>query len=378
MNEELQGTVQLPAALGEYARQVDSAYYLVFWVSVAFTVAIFGAMIFYILKYQRKEGVKAKPTGHSTVIEIAWTFAPLILLAYFFHVGWQGFLMGAVAPEDAIDIRVTGKKWSWDFNYPGGLAGEPGQLVVPAGEPVRLVMSSQDVIHSFFIPTMRAKRDVVPGMYTTMWFEADQATPEQTCEVDADCPVGFRCTAPLDFLYSNPDAEEDDRQPYRSSNTCEAAVFCTEYCGTDHSAMLATIHIVPPEVYEGYVRIRRDALDRAPEICRGQENENGCWGQLLYTQQGCNACHGIDGEQSQPAPNWVGLWDNQRQFADGTAATADENYIQNSIRNPGSQVVSGYNPIMPAYPNLTEAQLTAIITYMQAIQEGPADLVPEG
>ena len=338
-----QGTVQLPPQMSTIAPQVDEMYYFIYWVSVVSFVLIVGFMVWYVIKYRRRPGVKAKPTGHSTALEIAWTFLPVILLAYLFHEGFAGYMRGVVAPEDAREIRVRGMQWNWEFEHrPEGII-EMNELTVPVGMPIKLVMSSSDVLHSFFVPVFRVKRDVVPGMYTTAWFEATHTTSHFP--------------------------RQDDDKPL--------TVFCTEYCGapkgidnsaennTNHSTMRADLHVVTPAEY---FKFMEEGPPPPPE-CEGQANEAACWGEKLRVSAGCQSCHGVDGVAQAPAPNWKGLFGSARTFADGSSVEADENYIRTSILQPSSQIVSGYESInMPPY-RLSDRQIDALIAYMKSLNE---------
>ncbi len=333
-----QGTTQLPPQMSTLAADVDYLYNFIYWVSVVSFVLITGFMVFYVVKYRRRPGVKSVPTGHNTVLEIAWTFSPLILLAYLFHAGFQGFMHGAVAPVDALEIRVRGMQWNWEFEYPNGTV-VMNELQVPVNRPVKLIMSSADVLHSFFVPEFRIKRDVVPGMYTSLWFEATHTTPE-------DRPI---------------------------------TVFCAEYCGapvgigdgtvetgrnSNHSTMLATLKVVPNDQFE---RFLLEGPPPDPE-CVGKPNEAACWGEKLYTKNGCNACHSTQPNVNQPAPSWATLWGAQRTFVDGGTVTADENYIAESIRSPQAHIVQGYAGInMPPF-RLPDRQVDAIIAYMRSLR----------
>ena len=360
-----EGTLQLPPQLSTGAETVDSMYYFIYWVSVAFTVAIFAAMIWFMWKYRRRPGVKAKPTGHATALEIGWTFAPLILLVILFHQGFTGYVQNAVAPEDSIEIRVRGMQWNWEFEHRGGVIDDLNYLRVPHNKPVRLVMSSSDVLHSFYVPAFRVKRDVVPGMYSTLWFQATHLTGHQACESDADCAEGLWCGKVA---------------PGGEQRECTIPVFCAEYCGapqgitasafdeggrnTNHSTMMADLAVVTQEEYDTFIK---EGPPPPPE-CESADDPAACWGQNLHANY-CVACHSVDGVAQAPAPNWKGLFGNQRQFADGSSATADENYIRQSILQPQSQIVQGYaNVNMPPF-RLSDRQLDAIIAYMRSLNE---------
>ncbi len=329
-----EGTLQLPPQMSTLAPQVDFLYYVIFWVSVVFFVAIVGVMVWYTIRYRRRSGVKPQPTGHNTPLEIAWTFLPLLLLGYLFHEGFKGYVFGAVAPDEAIEIRVRGMQWNWEFEHPPGII-ELNTLQVPVHEPIKLVMSSSDVLHSFFVPSLRIKRDVVPGMYTSMWFEATSLTSKEK---------------PL-------------------------TIFCTEYCGaplgidnsalpnTNHSTMLASLNVVTRKAYMKFL----EEGPPMPAECDGNPNPAACWGEKLRVSAGCQSCHAVDGVTNAPGPNWKGLFGATRKFVDGKSQTADENYIATSIREPQSQIVSGYaNVNMPPY-RLSDKQIDAIIAYMRSL-----------
>lgn len=333
-----QGTTQLPPPMSTLAGEVDKLYNFIYWVSVVSFVLITGFMVLYVVKYRRRPGVKPVPTGHNTVLEIAWTFSPLILLAYLFHAGFQGYMRSAVAPVDALEIRVRGMQWSWEFEYPNGTV-VMNELQVPVDRPVKLIMSSSDVVHSFYIPEFRIKRDVVPGMYTSLWFQATEETQ--------DTPI---------------------------------TVFCAEYCGaavgtvdgtvetgrnSNHATMLASLSVVSNEKFEEFLR---EGPPPPPE-CAGQEPEEvaKCWGEALYKKNGCNACHSTEPGVNAPAPTWAGLWGSERTFTDGTTVTADENYIADSIRSPQAKIVEGFGGVnMPPF-RLPERQVDAIIAYMRSL-----------
>ena len=349
MNMDPQGTVQLPPAYSAYAREVDELYGSIFWLSVALFVGIVGAMLVLLWRYRRRPGRKSKPTGHATVLEIAWTVAPLFPLAWLFHAGFAHYVDGAVAPEGAYEVRVRAMQWSWEFEHPGGALGPLNELTVPVWEPVKLIMSSSDVIHSFFVPGLRVKRDVVPGMYTTLWFEADQVTGG-ACESDDACPEGQFC----------------GRQ-----GRCALPIYCAEYCGapqdiqdsagrnTNHSTMLAELYVV--EEMPSFEPIM-------PERCEAAEDPMACWGEHLYQSNGCVGCHSVDGS-SGPGPSWQGLWGSERAFEGGERAVADENYVRQSILQPQAQVVEGYTSVnMPPY-RLSDRQIEAIVAYLRTLSE---------
>ncbi len=401
MNPE--GTLQLPPQMSTIAPDVDWMYYFVYWVSVAFFVAIVGAMLYFMWRYRRRPGQKAKPTGHSTALEIAWTFLPVILLVYLFHEGFSGYVKGIIPPDDAIDIRVRAMQWNWEFEHRNGVIDEMNMMRVPVNTPVRLIMSSSDVLHSFFVPSLRVKRDVVPGMYSTLWFEATTLT-KPMCQSDADCNEtrvggGFEscienrcvsnCDSDLDCARTSGVALGVDWGAAYAMNSyscsshqegergeCVLPVFCTEYCGapvgidrsaernSNHATMMADLHVVTMEEYEKFI----EEGPPPPPECAG-EADCAAWGEALYNSSGCIACHAVDGVRQQPAPNWKGLLGSNRAFVEGEDREADLNYITQSIREPQSQIVEGYNNVnMPPY-RLSDRQIQAIVAYMRSLDE---------
>ncbi len=393
-------TIQMPAQWSTIAPEVDYMYYFIYWVSVVFTIGIFGSMGWFMWKYRRRPGVKAKPTGHNFGLEIFWTFTPLLLLAYLFHAGFQGYLHGTVVPDDHVEIRVRGMQWNWEFEHPGGVIDTYNELKVPVNKPVQLIMSSNDVLHSFYVPLFRVKRDVVPGMYTSLWFEATHTTGEVTgCTQDAQCGEGQSC------YYGNCIAQcQQDSDCWEAigegswcggqvgdeTRICALPVFCAEYCGagsgitrsafddpdgsgrnTNHSTMMADLRIISQEGYDRFLEVGPPPpaeCATTDATCEGEECK-ACWGQSLYQSSGCSACHSSDGSPG-PAPTWQGLWENQRTFMNGAEpAVADRNYIRESILNPQARIVEGFgNVAMPAY-RLSDNQIDAIIAYIQTLSE---------
>jgi len=320
--------------MSTFAPDVDWMYLFLFWLSVASFVAIVAVMVYFVFKYRRRPGVDAVPTGHgSTALELAWTFLPLIVLVFLFHEGFRVYVHESVAPQNTVDIHVRGFQWSWEFTHSNGVT-QTNEANIPVHTPVRMIMSSADVLHSFFVPDFRIKRDVVPGMYSTLWFEATElSTPER--------PVH---------------------------------VFCAEYCGapegstngadrnTNHSTMMADLHIIPQQQYATFLR----EGGGPPAECADAPDVSVCWGHYIYAHNGCTACHGIDGERQVPGPNWKGLMDHEVSLVGGGTVTADEAYIHQSILEPGAAVVEGFGNIMPPY-RLRDQEIDAVIAFMRSL-----------
>jgi len=321
-----EATIQLPRQMSTLAEGIDNMYYFIFWVSVFFFVAIMGVALWCIVKYRASKHPHATPPGHHDVLELFWTFAPLILLIPMFHYGFKGYVRAMVAPEEAIEVRVRGKQWAWDFYYPGDTEPSPSELVVPVSHPVKMNMSSQDVLHSFFIPEFRVKRDVIPGMYTSVWFEALETTSKY------DAKENKVLGEPLDL-------------------------FCTEYCGTSHSQMLAKVHVVSDADYKAFI----NGKDRAPEGKPLAEV-----GAELFKKNACNTCHTTDGAVLV-GPSLKGLFGKTEQTSAG-AVKVDENYIRESILKPQEKIVQGFaGKTMPAFV-LKDWKIDALIEYIKSLK----------
>ena len=221
-------------------------------------------------------------------------------------------------PNDAIEIKVTGQSWFWTFDYPEG-GSTLNELVVPSGVPIKIVLSSKDVIHSFYIPVMRAKMDVLPNRYNVMWFDAKQ-----------------------EGIYP---------------------IFCTEYCGTGHSQMNAQVVVMNPKQYNVWLAETGSADDDLPLDELGAK---------LYSKKACITCHTLDGSPLV-GPSYLQtsqMWGQERVFDDGSSATIDDNYIRNSILEPQSQIVAGYQGVMPTYQGLlNDRELDALIAFLKTLKE---------
>ena len=228
--------------------------------------------------------------------------------------GFKEYLLMRSTPPNAIEIYVSGKKWFWEFTYPNGKK-TIDELVVPVNQPVKLILSSTDVLHSFFIPNLRVKRDVIPNRYTILSFETDQLGNYH--------------------------------------------VFCTEYCGDQHSNMLAVLKVKTPNDYNAFLK----AVDFDDSIPLSEA------GKQIYTKKGCNACHSIDGT-NMVGPTWVNLYKKNREFTDGSNGNADEAYLKESILYPQRKIVSGYQPVMPSYKGLlVDKEIDAIIEYIKELSQ---------
>ena len=310
-------TFWMPSAAATQAEVVDLLYYFLYYVSLASFVVIMAVLLYFVVTYRAKsKGERAvSPGGHNTLLEIGWTIPPAIVSVFVFVVGAKGFIDMKSPPADSMEIQVTAYKWAWQFTYPGG--HKDPNLHVPPNRPVRLVMSSDDVLHSFFIPSFRIKQDIVPGRYTETWFKAVESG--------------------------------------------EFQIFCTEYCGTKHSEMLAKVTVHESEEdYQKWLDSQQNILDQLPPEQAGEK---------LIAANGCTACHSLTGVKGV-GPSFKGQWGTERAFADGTKAIMDENYVRSSILNPTGQVVAGYAPVMPTFQGkLKDREIDAIIAYLKTLKE---------
>lgn len=307
-----------PAQASTLAPDVDRLFYFILTLCVIFFVLIIAGGIYFVVKYRhRPGGPEAVPISHNTALEVAWSVIPLFLLFIMFAWGYRGYLNAAVAPRDAIEIQVRGQKWSWEFTYPGDISTT--ELVVPVNKPVKLIMAAKDVLHSFYIPAFRLKQDVVPNRYTTLWFQATQKGDFQ--------------------------------------------VFCAEYCGKDHSAMLTMVRVRTDEEYLRW-------LDEQNKPPAGMALSD--YGKKLFTERACVGCHAVaasGGPTTGPS-----LWQSfgrQEKLIDGSTVTIDENYLRESILRPAAKVVANFGPTstMPPFEgSLKDFQIDALIAYIKSLK----------
>lgn len=317
-----EGDFWMPVRASSTAEDVDRVFDFIYWISIFFFALIVVLMVLFVVRYRRREGRRAEDSpSHNMWLETTWTAIPLILVIVIFWLGFRGFLRMRVAPENAYEIQVTGYKWNWEFTYPNGYVD--AALHVPVDTPVLLTMSSRDVIHSFYIPAFRVKRDVVPGRFSKVWFNATKAG--------------------------------------------EFNIFCAEYCGTSHSDMLARVVVHEPGGFESWLEDASNFLDRVTPAEGGQ---------MLYQQRGCATCHSVDG-RALVGPTFLGLFGREELMKDGDTVVADENYIRESIVAPQARVVNGYDPVMPTYQGrLSDREISAIIAYIKTLDGATQEQTP--
>lgn len=292
------------------ASQIDALWWFESAVSVIMTVVIFVGIIFFAVKYRKRPGVIATQIEGSTVLEVTWSILPFLVMLVMFWWGADLYFAAVTPPKDAMEVFVTGKQWMWKVQYPNG-AREIDELHVPLGQPVKLTMASEDVIHSFSIPAFRVRHDVVPGTYNTIWF-----TPSK--------PGKYH-------------------------------IFCTEYCGNQHAHMIGWVTVMGRPDWERW---------SGGGGTTGSLSEQG---EKLFTQNGCSTCHLLD--QQGRCPILRGLYNKPVQLSDGRTVLADDAYLRESILEPNAKIVAGFEPnIMPNFKGqLSEEQVIQLIAYIKSL-----------
>ena len=310
-----------PKQVSSFAHDIDNLFFFIFYASVVLFLIVVIGMMYLAIKYRFKKGDEVRLTSsldHNTFLEVLFFVIPLILVTITFVWGIRSYLNMVIVPDDAIEIKVTGQSWFWTFDYPEG-GSTLNELVVPVETPIKIVLSSTDVLHSFYIPVMRAKMDVLPNRYNVMWFDANQAG--------------------------------------------EYEIFCTEYCGTGHSNMNAKVIVMPQKMYEVWLAEAGSADDDLPLEELGAK---------LYSKKACNTCHTLDGT-ALVGPSYLQtsqMWGQERVFDDGSSAIIDENYVRSSILEPQIQIVAGYQGVMPTYQGLlNDRELDALIAFLKTLKE---------
>ncbi len=328
------------------AGDIDNVFYFILWVSIVSFVAIVAVTGWFLLKYRARPGHEAVKTAtHSTSLEITWTVIPTILSAAMFWVGFEGYMDLKQAPSNAYEIQVRAFQWGWEFSYPNG--AKDTDLHIPAETPVKLVMTSSDVLHSLFIPAFRVKQDVVPGRYTSMWFESLSL---------ADLDGGVR----------------EQARTLADTGYVELNLFCTEYCGTNHSGMGRTVYVYTPADFEAKItEIAKFMIDPAIPLAEK--------GARVYAGA-CNSCHLVEEDAVKIGPSFYNLSRSIRdgemiEFTDAEDASLvpDENYIRESILYPGEKVRKGYPNQMNSFlGNLDDRRIEALIAYIKSLSTAEA------
>ena len=308
------GTPLFPEQASTIAHRVDALYFFLIAITVFFSVLIAGLIVYYAVRYRRRSPESVGESVHGAMaLEITWTVIPFVIVMVVFV--WSASVYFAIArpPNETLNIYVVGKQWMWKFQHLDGKR-EINELHVPVGRAVKLIMTSEDVIHDVYIPAFRIKQDVLPGRYTTEWFQATK-------------PGRYH-------------------------------LFCAEYCGTRHSGMTGEVIVMEPAEYQNWLS------GGAPEGSLADA------GQKLFTDLSCNTCHRPDAQGRGPV--LTGLFGKTVQLQGGQTVVADEAYIRESVVNPAAKVVDGYQPIMPTFQGLvSEEGLLQLIEYLKTLKAQP-------
>jgi cytochrome c oxidase subunit 2 len=310
----------MPAQASTMASQVDLLYAFLILVTAFFSLLIAGAVIFLSVKYRRRSEDDRTPHIHgSNALEVAWSVIPLGITMVMFLWGAHIYVTLKRPPDDALQVNVVGRQWMWKLQHLEGRR-EINELHVPVGRPVKLTLTSEDVIHSFYVPAFRIKQDAVPGRYTTVWFEATK--------------VG------------------------------SYHLFCAEYCGTMHSGMIGKVVVMDPSDYQAWLAGESATSVSAP-TGEGAGVSLVALGQGLYEKHGCVTCHQAG---SVLGPPLAGVPGGTVALQDGSSVTADDDYLRESILNPQAKVVKGFAPVMPTFKGqLTEEQILQLIAYIKTL-----------
>jgi cytochrome c oxidase subunit 2 len=298
-----------PPQASTTARQVDLLYFALLGICGIVLVGLLLVMLLFLFKYRRgKPARRARSPLPTTPFELTWTFIPLLIFMGFFTWGAVVYNDQQTIPPGALEINVVGKQWMWKLQHPTGQR-EINELHVPVGQVVKLILASQDVIHSFYIPAFRIKQDVVPGRFTTEWFKATKPG-----------------------IYH---------------------IFCAEYCGKDHSRMRGQVIVMDPAAYQDW-------------LTRGKEAPLAQAGESLFRSLGCSGCH--VGSAVVRAPPLQGLYGHAVPLQSGRVILADEAYLRDSILQPERDIAAGYQPVMPTYQNrISEEDLFLLIAYLKSL-----------
>jgi len=299
-----------PQKASSLAANVDALYIFLLIVSALMTALIFTAVIYFATRYRRRSGVQAEQIEGSTPLEITWSAIPFVVFMVIFFWSAVVFFKSRTPPRDSTEVYVVAKQWMWKLEHAEGQR-EINELHVPVDRDVKLIMTSQDVIHSFFVPAFRMKQDVLPGRYTVVW---------------------FRATKPGTYH-----------------------LFCTQYCGTQHSGMIGSVIVMEPAQYEAWM----SGSSTGPLSATGEK---------IFAELGCATCHRTDTQGR--GPNLQGVYGKPVDLADGRTVTADENYLRECILDPGAKRVKGFQPIMPTFQGLvSEEQVNALVAYVKSLSK---------
>ncbi len=317
----MQGLPFQPEQASTIARSVDQLYLFITAITFFFTILIFSIIFYFMIKYRRRSpDERPKAIEGSLPLEILWTAIPTLIVAVLFVWSSSLYFRNAQPPPGSMEIFVTGKQWMWKAEHPEGQR-EINELHVPLGRPVKLTMTSEDVIHDFFVPAFRVKKDVLPGRYTSLWFEATK----------------------LGTFH----------------------LFCAQYCGAFHAGMIGSVIVMEPDEYEQWLAggVPGETMEAA--------------GRKVFGQNGCGTCHVADG--TGLGPSLLGVYGQQVPLSNGQSVVADDAYVRESLLIPGAKIVKGYKPIMPSFQGqLTEEQVLDLVAYIRSLGQEQTKPKEEG
>ncbi|MHB8417938.1 MAG: cytochrome c oxidase subunit II [Myxococcales bacterium] len=328
----------LPPQASSISLAVDQLHYFIITTTGVCSVGVALVALYFYVRYRRRsEDQRGTRVNASRLFEAISIGGPTTLFLAWFALGFRGYIQLYTPPPDALDVYVTAKQWMWKFSYPDG-PNSIGVLRVPAGRPVRLLMTSRDVIHSFFVPDFRVKQDVLPGLYTQTWFQA---------------------VAPGRY-----------------------EVLCAEFCGTGHSEMRAWVEAMRPADYDRWMGDQKQGIARAHDSggpLEATERGEGLAevGRRVAAEAGCFKCHTLDGT-AHIGPTWLGLYHRLEPLESGEIVYVDEAYLTKSMMDPMADIVLGYRPVMPTFQGkLSAPQTAAIVELIKSLrsreyQEHPA------
>jgi cytochrome c oxidase subunit II len=319
------GGFWMPPQGSEMAGQIDWLYFFIFYICLFFFLLVLVLLVTFAWKYRYREGQPMLDAPkHNTALELTWTFIPTVIVIVIFFYGFKGYLDVVTPPPNAYEVDVTAHMWDYTFSYPNGQISDDTNMHIPVNTPVVFVLSSTDVLHGFYMPVFRIKRDAVPGRYNKIWV---QATMEGTFDI-----------------------------------------FCTQYCGQDHSSMRRKVIVESRAKFVDWVNNLGGG--KLPPVERGH---------YLWQTRGCSTCHSVDGAATGKAPTWKDVFGSEVVTENGTYK-ADENYLHEVITHPNIHPISGFQPIMPPTEGLlNDRDVHDIIKYIQSISKNyhpTADLPP--
>lgn len=335
MNEFLRRILFLPEQASTFSKQVDSLHYFVIITTMLVSTAVGMTALFFFVRFRRRSETQTTPYLLPPLwLEALFIVVPLAFFLAWFGRGYRDFVLLQTPPPNSMDVYVMGKQWMWKFAYPDG-PNSIGVLRVPANRPIRLLLTSRDVIHSFFVPSFRIKQDVLPGRYTQTWFEAVQ-------------PGSYQ-------------------------------ILCAEYCGTNHSMMRGEVIVLRPEEFDSWLADQRLGLARSQDGTPTPEEEEPPQanlirqGEQLAVRYGCFKCHTIDGSP-HIGPTWLDLYLRREPLESGETIVADEGYITESMMDPLAKVVRGFKPVMPTFKGRISApESAAIVEFIKSLRSQPLE-----